>query len=968
MDQPIRLTNVLRADIHSRIAIVGSGGKTTLLFRLAREFDSPVIVTTSTHLSQQQAALADRHFIVHSEADIKDIFADPQGIKQIILLTGEPGKENWLDGLSPQELALIAQEADRRELPVLIEADGSRCLPLKAPASHEPAIPPWVNQVVVVAGLSGLGQPLDAAHVHRPQFFASLSQLAEGENVSPEALQRVLLAAQGGLKNIPQSARKTVLLNQADSSELQAVGGKLAQGLLTGYDAAVVARLHDVQNPIKAVYSRVAGIILAAGKSSRMGGPVSKVLMEWQGEPFVRKIARTALEAGLDPVVAVTGANPDQVNHALAGLPVILAHNPAWEAGQSASLQAGLHCVPESCGGAIFLLGDQPQVTVSVLTALVEAHRGSLSPIIVPLVEDRRANPVLFDRIAFSRLLELTGDTGGRALFSQYPVHWLPWYDSLLLLDVDTPQDYQRLIQAAWTESPPESIARSKNLHRKDAKDAKKKKNKMMNSFSSLQPQITAVVLAAGASRRMGRHKMLLPWGDTTVIGKVVSTLRAAGVVEPVIVTGRAAPEVKAALQAIPVRWAHNPEYETTEMLQSLQLGIRQISEEAEALLIVLGDQPQIEADIIQQVIRAFHERHSRLIIPSYQHRRGHPWLVHKSLWAELLSMPAEATLRQFLNRHADEIEYLNVDIPSVLMDLDTPEDYAKTIPYSGLYIPNWKLTLAGNGYQVDVKTFGQENSIHSLDDVSLLLPGGAYTTFRTYFHSKAIRFQEHILRLADSARRTHTEVVLHPEGLRSALHTVLQQSPFADARVRVTLDLENEPGNLYISLEELHTPPAEAYLAGVKVNTRVMQRENPRAKLTGFIATAAGFRAKMPQEINETLMVQDDGLILEGLSSNFFAKRGSALRTADQGVLTGITRSIVLDIARKLAIPVELNGIQTAEIPLLDECFITSASRAVLPVVQIDEQIIASGQPGPMTVQLIEKFQAWVESEAKEI
>jgi CTP:molybdopterin cytidylyltransferase MocA/branched-subunit amino acid aminotransferase/4-amino-4-deoxychorismate lyase len=485
-------------------------------------------------------------------------------------------------------------------------------------------------------------------------------------------------------------------------------------------------------------------------------------------------------------------------------------------------------------------------------------------------------------------------------------------------------------------------------------------------------PQITAVVLAAGASRRMGRHKMLLPWGDTTVIGQVVSTLRAAGVLEPVIVTGRAGQEVQAALQAAPVRWAHNPDYETTEMLQSLQLGIRQIAEQAEALLIVLGDQPQIEAEVIRQVMQAFDARRSTLIIPSYQHRRGHPWLVHKSLWAELLSMPADATLRQFLNRHADEIEYLNVDTSSVLMDLDTPEDYEKNIAYCVVRIKilNWKLTLLGNDYQVEAKTFAQdpEKPIASLDDVSLLLPGGAYTTFRTYFHSKAIRFQEHILRLADSARRTHTEVILQPEGLRNALRHILQHSPFADARVRVTLDLENEPGNLYVSLEELHTPPVEAYAAGVRVNTQQMHRENPRAKLTGFIATAAGFRARMPQGINETLMVQEDGIILEGLSSNFFAKQAGVLRTAEQGVLTGITRAIVLDIARKLALPLEFEGVHTPQIPLLEECFITSASRAVLPVVQIDEQVIANGQPGPVTMQLIEKFQEWVESEAEEI
>ncbi len=97
-------------------------------------------------------------------------------------------------------------------------------------------------------------------------------------------------------------------------------------------------------------------------------------------------------------------------------------------------------------GGAIFLLADQPQTPPTLIRSLVEMHARTLAPIIAPLVNGQRGNPVLFDRATFSDLLSLTGDVGGRSLFSRYPVEWLPWHDEGVLLDVDTEEDYSRLV------------------------------------------------------------------------------------------------------------------------------------------------------------------------------------------------------------------------------------------------------------------------------------------------------------------------------------------------------------------------------------------------------------------------------------------------------------------------------------------------------------------------------------------
>lgn len=97
-------------------------------------------------------------------------------------------------------------------------------------------------------------------------------------------------------------------------------------------------------------------------------------------------------------------------------------------------------------GACIFLLADQPQIPVEVIHALKEKHTQTLAPIIAPLVlEEKRANPVLFDQIAFADLLQLTGDTGGRAIFDKHKVEYIPWHDDILIFDVDTKEDYERL-------------------------------------------------------------------------------------------------------------------------------------------------------------------------------------------------------------------------------------------------------------------------------------------------------------------------------------------------------------------------------------------------------------------------------------------------------------------------------------------------------------------------------------------
>lgn len=437
-----QLSQALRIDPGQVAAFTGAGGKTSALFACAREL-APALVTTSTHLGVWQAALADRHFTWESGTPMPD-FEPAIGVG-VSLVTGlADTKTGRLRGLDAEQLESLRQVAGYHALPLLIEADGSRMNPLKAPGPGEPVIPDFTDVVIVVAGLSGLGSRLDDEHVHRPALFAGLSGLALDKPVDVPALARVLGHPAGGLKNIPTTARRSLLLNQADTPQRQSWANRLATQLVQFYDGIVISKLNAASPQVYATWEHVAAVILAAGDASYDGTP--KQLLSCQDRPFVRMVAETSLAAGLGPILVVTGAFEDDVRHTLHDLPVQLVQNPQWLLGQSSSWRAGLAGLPKNIGAAMFLAADQPQVSVELLRAMVERHRQDLPAVLAPYVFDQRCMPFLLDRVTFPTLETITGDAGGRAIFHRFSPRYLNWSDRRLLLNVDNPGDYQKLI------------------------------------------------------------------------------------------------------------------------------------------------------------------------------------------------------------------------------------------------------------------------------------------------------------------------------------------------------------------------------------------------------------------------------------------------------------------------------------------------------------------------------------------
>ncbi len=201
-----------------------------------------------------------------------------------------------------------------------------------------------------------------------------------------------------------------------------------------------------------------------------------------------------------------------------------------------------------------------------------------------------------------------------------------------------------------------------------------------------VQRPVAAVVLAGGMSTRMGDMKVLLPWEDErTIIEHIVHQLFLARVDHVTVVVGHRGDEVEEVLQEMDVEVVHNPLYETGEMLSSLKAALEAMPDYVSAAMVVLGDQPRLQPRTVHRLQAAYAAGQGRIVAPSYQMRRGHPILIDRSYWKDILDLPYEAAPRDVIEANADEIAYVTVDNDSVLRDVDTPEAYEAERRKAGL-------------------------------------------------------------------------------------------------------------------------------------------------------------------------------------------------------------------------------------------------------------------------------------------
>lgn len=193
--------------------------------------------------------------------------------------------------------------------------------------------------------------------------------------------------------------------------------------------------------------------------------------------------------------------------------------------------------------------------------------------------------------------------------------------------------------------------------------------------------RISAVVLAAGESRRMGRPKQILPFRGRTVIECIVGSIASSGIDECVVVLGHAAGQVAAVLAPYPLSTVINTDYKEGGMLSSVVCGIRNLSSDADVACIVPGDQPLVTAGIIAILSDACRPGGKGIVIPTFRRKRGHPVMVGLSAYRhEIECLPPSGGLRGLMSRHPDDVLEVDVDDESILLDIDEPSDYEELL------------------------------------------------------------------------------------------------------------------------------------------------------------------------------------------------------------------------------------------------------------------------------------------------
>ncbi|MBN1231341.1 MAG: aminotransferase class IV [Anaerolineales bacterium] len=252
--------------------------------------------------------------------------------------------------------------------------------------------------------------------------------------------------------------------------------------------------------------------------------------------------------------------------------------------------------------------------------------------------------------------------------------------------------------------------------------------------------------------------------------------------------------------------------------------------------------------------------------------------------------------------------------------------------------------------------------SAKTLDEAVKYEPAGVYDVTRIFPKCEALLLDDHFDRLERSAALENFSLKIDRRRIRSAIRSLWVKSGYQEARLRFAIG-KDSPDRIILTLEP-YTIWAETLPLlkknGVAVKTHEIFRENPQAKTNAWVKERLEAKKNIQGEYYEAIIIDDDGDLLEGFSTNFYAFIDGDLFTEGENILPGITRKGVLSVAETM-FSIHFQAVNRSQIPDLQEAFITSSSRGIIPVVRIDQTVLGNGKPGERTIRLMKAFEKWV-------
>lgn len=405
------------------IAVVGGGGKTSLIFYLAGLFvkkGKRVVIGSSTHMGYEMkqpfAPWEDWDTVINNVARY--------GYTMVGICDGDVRKITCPPDCDWSKFFEVCDV-------LLIEADGARMLPLKVPAAYEPVIPQVTDLVIGVAGLDSIGKPVRET-CHRAELVCSFLGKAPEEVIEPEDIVKIC-SSETAMRKDTAGRDYKVILNKADTSLRRQMGAAIRDELLNC--------LPKVQNPEVEVMTlgrkRIHVILLAAGNSRRFGQE-NKLLYSVNGKTMFEGMFEQVMALGCGSVIVVT--QYEEIAEIVCSHQANVVYNKNPEEGIAASMRLGV--LAESGAKAwLFCVCDQPYLTAESLEGLIDCYLSGGKGIAAMACGSHMGNPSIFSEIYEEELLALTGDVGGRQIIKQHPddvaLYWTQ--NEKELMDVDEP-------------------------------------------------------------------------------------------------------------------------------------------------------------------------------------------------------------------------------------------------------------------------------------------------------------------------------------------------------------------------------------------------------------------------------------------------------------------------------------------------------------------------------------------------
>lgn len=414
------------------ISFVGGGGKTSTMFALAnylKKFGS-VLITTTTKIFMPNSNQYDNLINLETCKDINKYSG-------ITLLAGGINSDNKVIGVESSLLDEIYIKGLFKF--IIVECDGAKNMPIKAPNDGEPIIPLLTNINIGIVGIDSIGRPLSQVCFRQEIFKANILNC---EYVSNEAIINLINSENGLFKNTPKKCKKYFVLNKCDSNEDKSLGENILKNVrcLSDVNKTFISSIHKGEFYHKG--ENILGIIMASGFSKRMGK--NKLLMKIDNTSMIRRVAKEVSYSKIEDIVLVY--SDENVKNEVVDLPINTSFNNSPESGQSMSIKIGLNSYEKEYDGYMFFVGDQPFIDSSTINNIINIFNENKNYIVIPEYNGKKGNPVIFPKYLKNQLLDINGDKGGRIVIEQCEkINKVAIKDIRCGIDIDTVDEFKLL-------------------------------------------------------------------------------------------------------------------------------------------------------------------------------------------------------------------------------------------------------------------------------------------------------------------------------------------------------------------------------------------------------------------------------------------------------------------------------------------------------------------------------------------